>query len=89
MTFTRFIGDVHGKFGRYNTILKDATTAHIPTIQVGDMGVGFLSPYGIPSGNPCRGILSARVCSRTGRSAKAIPPCAGRSPTWLLPGCGN
>jgi hypothetical protein len=34
----RFIGDVHGKFGRYKTILKNSPH---PTIQVGDMGVGF------------------------------------------------
>jgi calcineurin-like phosphoesterase family protein len=33
-----FIGDVHGKFGRYSTILKNTDC---PTIQVGDMGVGF------------------------------------------------
>lgn len=38
MTITRFIGDVHGKFGRYKTILADSP---YPTIQVGDMGVGF------------------------------------------------
>ena len=48
----RFIGDVHGKFGRYKTILKEATAQGIPTIQVGDMGIGFFSPYGIPSENP-------------------------------------
>lgn len=33
----RFIGDVHGKFKSYKTLIKD-----IPmSIQVGDMGVGF------------------------------------------------
>jgi hypothetical protein len=38
MHIIRFIGDVHGKFGRYSTIIKDSP--HM-TIQVGDMGVGF------------------------------------------------
>lgn len=38
---TLFIGDVHGKYGPYKTILKD----HIRTIQVGDMGVGFIDPH--------------------------------------------
>lgn len=34
----RFIGDVHGKFSRYKTIIEDSQD----TIQVGDMGVGFV-----------------------------------------------
>jgi predicted phosphodiesterase len=34
---TTFIGDVHGKYGAYKSILKQ----HQNTIQVGDMGVGF------------------------------------------------
>ena len=38
MTLIKFIGDVHGKYGRYETILKNSD---LPTIQVGDMGVGF------------------------------------------------
>lgn len=33
----RFIGDVHGKFGPYKTLIKDVPFS----IQVGDMGVGF------------------------------------------------
>lgn len=37
MKTVRFIGDVHGKFNRYEKILE----LGIPTIQVGDMGVGF------------------------------------------------
>lgn len=50
MTITRFIGDVHGKFGRYKTILADSP---YPTIQVGDMGVGFRQwPHGDWSTNP-------------------------------------
>lgn len=32
-----FIGDVHGKFGRYKTLIKQYQN----TIQLGDMGVGF------------------------------------------------
>jgi predicted phosphodiesterase len=34
---TYLIGDVHGKYGAYKTILKQ----HKNTIQIGDMGVGF------------------------------------------------
>lgn len=50
MTIIRFIGDVHGKFGRYRTILQ--TSPH-RTHQVGDMGVGFLRwPHGEPQANP-------------------------------------
>jgi hypothetical protein len=46
----RFIGDVHGKFGRYKTLLADSP---FPTIQVGDMGVGFRKwPHGEWSANP-------------------------------------
>lgn len=42
-----FIGDVHGKYQRYETILKHST----PTVQVGDMGVGFFTANG-PVQNP-------------------------------------
>lgn len=47
-----FIGDVHYKYGRYSTILKN----YHDTIQVGDMGVGFFK-YSmnhdiIPDANP-------------------------------------
>ncbi|QIG76995.1 putative metallophosphatase protein [Rhizobium phage RHph_TM39] len=38
MEFRRFIGDVHGKYSQYKKILKESP---YPTIQVGDMGVGF------------------------------------------------
>ncbi len=34
---TVFIGDVHGKYGAYETIMKHNKN----TIQIGDMGVGF------------------------------------------------
>lgn len=37
MTTTRFIGDVHGKYGPYKKIIAQRAG----TIQVGDMGVGF------------------------------------------------
>lgn len=37
MTAIRFIGDVHGKFGRYRELIRDVPVS----IQVGDMGVGF------------------------------------------------
>lgn len=38
MSIIRFLGDVHGKFRRYSTFLDNTP---YPTIQVGDMGVGF------------------------------------------------
>jgi len=45
----RFIGDVHGKFGQYKTIIKQ----YPDTIQVGDMGIGFRRwPHGECSENP-------------------------------------
>jgi Icc-related predicted phosphoesterase len=45
---TVFIGDVHGHFTRYEKLIKQYPNS----IQVGDMGVGFVSPYGIPFANP-------------------------------------
>jgi len=46
---TVFIGDVHGKYSRYKEIIKGEKN----TIQVGDMGVGFLRyPHGDPAPNP-------------------------------------
>ncbi len=38
MVKIRFIGDVHGKFSRYKDIIKNVDTS----MQVGDMGVGFM-----------------------------------------------
>lgn len=38
----RFIGDVHGKFSGYKRIIEDCPAS----IQVGDMGVGFLRTQG-------------------------------------------
>ena len=35
----RFIGDVHGKYNRYKDVIRDTPKS----IQVGDMGVGFIS----------------------------------------------
>lgn len=50
MTIIRFIGDVHGKFGRYKTILGNSPHR---THQVGDMGVGFRKwPHGEWQANP-------------------------------------
>lgn len=37
---TLFIGDVHGKYRRYREIIRD----HMGSIQVGDMGIGFINP---------------------------------------------
>jgi Calcineurin-like phosphoesterase len=47
---TRFIGDVHGKYEQYKKIIKDAP----PSIQVGDMGVGFRHTQGPNVGEMCR-----------------------------------
>jgi len=45
-----FIGDVHGKYKRYKGILRSSSG---PTIQMGDMGVGFRKfPHGEEGGNP-------------------------------------
>lgn len=41
-----FIGDVHGKFQRYKSLIKN----QIHTIQVGDMGVGFRHLQGPKTG---------------------------------------
>lgn len=50
MSIIRFLGDVHGKFQPYKTILKNSPH---PTIQIGDMGIGFRKwPHGEPSANP-------------------------------------
>jgi hypothetical protein len=50
MTIIRFLGDCHGKYRRYSTIISNSP---YPTIQVGDMGVGFRSwPHGKASANP-------------------------------------
>ena len=45
---TLFIGDVHGKYKRYKRII----TGRQNSIQVGDMGIGFLRPNGNPYQNP-------------------------------------
>ncbi len=39
----RLIGDCHGLYDRYKTVIKDAPGG---SIQVGDMGVGFIYPTG-------------------------------------------
>jgi hypothetical protein len=45
----RYIGDVHGKFRAYKRLIQDSP----PSIQVGDMGVGFIRwPHGEPEQNP-------------------------------------
>ena len=46
---TVFIGDVHGKYRQYKAIIEGEKN----TIQVGDVGVGFLRyPHGDPAPNP-------------------------------------
>ena len=45
----RYIGDVHGKFDRYKSLISSCSDS----VQVGDMGVGFYNPAnGRPSRNP-------------------------------------
>lgn len=43
-----FIGDIHGRFKYYLELIKNMT--HTPTIQVGDMGMGFPT-YATPDWN--------------------------------------
>lgn len=50
MSRIRFIGDCHGKFNAYKRILKSADAENIPTIQLGDMGVGFRYKQGPRAG---------------------------------------
>jgi predicted phosphodiesterase len=45
---TIFIGDVHGKFGAYEKLIKKYPNS----IQVGDMGVGFMNFHGDCLANP-------------------------------------
>jgi len=40
MTTIRFIGDVHGKWRRYEKLIRDSSRS----IQVGDFGIGFYNP---------------------------------------------
>lgn len=44
----KFIGDVHGKFGQYKELIRDVPES----IQVGDMGVGFMTWDGRYRENP-------------------------------------
>lgn len=46
----RFIGDVHGKFTRYKTLIKQVNRS----VVVGDMGVGFRNRLGEFTANPPR-----------------------------------
>lgn len=48
MNALRIIGDVHGRFSQYREIIRDVPFS----IQVGDMGVGFIRSNGLPSANP-------------------------------------
>jgi len=41
MGLTRVIGDIHGKFKQYKSLLEDFDG---PSVQVGDFGVGFFPP---------------------------------------------
>lgn len=42
----RFIGDLHGRYQSYLKIIEDADVKGIPTVQIGDFGVGFgPTPY--------------------------------------------
>lgn len=51
MTKTRLVGDIHGKFNEYDTFvlnlrgMRHRGEAPERSIQVGDFGIGFFSPY--------------------------------------------
>ena len=45
-TSMRFIGDVHGKWKKYKRIIKDCDAS----IQVGDLGLGFVRKHGWSAG---------------------------------------
>ncbi len=64
MSIIRFIGDVHGKFRRYGTILDNSP---YPTIQVGDMGVGFRHTQGPRTGELCGGPPYDRMVEKDAR----------------------
>lgn len=48
MSTVRIIGDVHGKFGPYRNLIRNVPSS----IQVGDMGVGFIRRNGTYDINP-------------------------------------
>lgn len=50
MSTIRFIGDVHGRYKGYIHLIKDGP----PSIQVGDMGIGFRYESGYREGEPVR-----------------------------------
>lgn len=51
----RLIGDVHGKYKQYRELLRESP---YPTIQVGDMGVGFRRwPHGDYQTNPPHAVM--------------------------------
>lgn len=80
---TRLIGDVHGKYGRYRTILKESPH---PTIQVGDMGVGFLKwPHGTPSVNPPYDLMVEKD-ARFIRGNHDNPGACERHTQWIQDG---
>lgn len=51
MTMTRIIGDIHGKFNEYDTFvlnlrgMRHRGEAPERSVQVGDFGIGFYTPY--------------------------------------------
>jgi len=86
----RFIGDVHGKFGRYGTLLRAAQSENIDTIQLGDMGVGFIHPSGVREGewanNPPYRLMTQRGSHRFIRGNHDNPHVCPMHSQWIADG---
>jgi predicted phosphodiesterase len=79
----RFIGDVHGKWNTYKKRIKDVETS----IQVGDFGVGFFTPYTdkLVGGNPPYDHMS-RGNHRFIRGNHDNPEFCRKHPYWIPDG---
>jgi Icc-related predicted phosphoesterase len=79
---TKFIGDVHGYFSRYEKIIRE----YPDTIQVGDMGVGFRKwPHGEWQANPPHDKMVASR-SRFIRGNHDNPLICKRHSQWIADG---
>lgn len=80
-----FIGDVHGKFSRYRNLIRGVP----PTIQVGDMGVGFRRTQGPRVGeftqNPPHLVMSSGN-HRFIRGNHDNPAECGKHSQWIADG---
>lgn len=87
MTKIRLIGDVHGKWGAYKKIIRDCPH---PSLQVGDMGVGFkrwdpVEERLVSSSNPPYDAMSAGD-NRFIRGNHDSPDDCFRHPFWVPDG---